>query len=100
MQARGREGAGYNRFLGVPQHEQQAVPISDLLGNVVAHHRGGLRGKLRQSFSYLNQPNKIAGNRRSSLLRCGVENVETGRSRIEVNSVSAVVHRGIAIPVI
>src|SRR5205807_5345362 len=58
LQARARECTSDDRFLRVPQDQEQPVPVSDLLRDVVAHHGGGLGGILRQHLCYLYQPDQ------------------------------------------
>ena len=100
MQAFSGKRARDHRFFRIPQHQEQTVPVTDLLRNVIADHGRGLRGELRQHFGHLHQTDQVGRHGRARLLCLRIKNVQAGRTGIEVNVVAAITHRRLSATVV
>ena len=93
------ERAGDDRLRGAPEDQVEPVPVRDLAGNVARRQRRRLGGVVRQAVDEAGEPDDVTGPDRAAPARRGVEEVDGRRAGIEVNAISAEVHRGSALPV-
>ncbi len=87
LAALGGEGSRDHRLGGVQQHQVQAVQVADGHGDVGAHHRGGLGGKLRQPFGHLNDAQQVGALGGALAAGVGVQHVDRRRAGVKMHLV-------------
>ena len=80
--------------------EEEAVEVADRGRHVGADDRRRLGGVLRQHLGDLDEAHQIGRSRAAVLQRLGIEDVDAGRARVEVDLARAVADDGVAGPIV